>query len=244
MGSDTLGDDEQIRARFGRSSVGTLVYVMQAHGIKRCFMTGVAPVTAANVLVGRARTLRTIPVREDLQEARRAQPRSADPHRIAMDQIGPGEVLVIDARRRLDAANLGDVLAQRMLTAGAAGVVTDGAVRDIIALDEVGLPVFAGAISAPTMGTQHLGIEVGGVIACGEVAVEPGDWIVGDREGVVVVPAAVADEISRAAIEQDGLDGFLREKIAGGATLADAYPPNAELRAEYDARRGAEAAGS
>src|SRR5690606_22462507 len=161
----TERSDAEIRARLSQTSVGTLVYVMQAAGIKRCYMSGVAPVTRADALVGRARTLRTIPLREDLQAARKDRPRSSEPNRIAMDQIGEGEVLVIDARRRTDAANLGDVLAQRMATAGAAGVVTAGAVRDLPALEAVGLPVFAGGIAAPTMGTQHLSIEVNAVIA-------------------------------------------------------------------------------
>lgn len=218
-------------------SVGTVVYVLQNAGLRRCYLTGPAPVTSADRFVGRARTLRTVPVREDVLERRKGQPRSADPHRIAIDEAGAGDVLVIDARRDTGTAVLGDLLLARLHSLGCAAVVTDGCVRDTPAMDELRIPVFAAGRHAGTFRNVHLGIDVNVPVACGGVLVEPGDVLVGDRDGVAVIPAARVEEIAADCVEQEERDEFLRGRITQGVPLAEAYPPNEEIRREYDAYR-------
>lgn len=232
--------EAQILERLRTVSVGTVVYVLQKAGLRRCFMQGVTPVSrSAASFVGRARTLRTVPAREDLQAVRAGEPKWTDPQRRAIDEITAGQVLVIDARGRVDAATLGDLLAQRIYTAGGAAVVTDGAVRDLPALEDIGLPIFAGGASAVTFSSQHFGVEVDAIVGCAEVTVVPGDYLVGDPEGVAVIPAQRAEEISIAAVEQETLDAYLRRRIAEGLPLREAYPPTAEVRADFEAELAA-----
>lgn len=229
-------DLEHIRTRLAGIGVGTVVYVLQHAGLYHCFLP-IRPVTPdASQFIGIARTLRTEPMREDVLAARRAKPKSSDPHRIAIDEISPGEVLVVAARGELGAAVLGDLLAARIANRGGAGVVTDGCVRDLPGIRDVGLPVFAAGAHAATFPTRHVAIEVNAPVGCAGVLVNPGDLLVGDDEGVAVVPADRAEEIVDAAVEQESLDAFSLSKIRDGVPLAEAYPLSPALRAEYERR--------
>lgn len=219
-------------------SVGTLVYVLSGMGITRCFMRDVKALTPGDRLFGRARTLRTAPTREDVARARRAKPKSEDPHRIAMEDISKGEILVIGAGGQRNTAVLGDILAQRIKTAGGAGVVTDGCIRDVTAMSEVGLPIFAGGVHAGLFSNELLAMDINIPIDCGGVLVCAGDYIVADQEGVAVVPALLAAEVAERSIEQEQLDGFVRSKVAEGVPLSQAYPPNEAILAEYARARG------
>ena len=213
-------------------SVGTLVLNLERLGYPNTFMTGVRPLTPEARFVGRARTLRCVPMRPDIL-AQRRQDRAADPHRIAIEEIGPGEVLVVDARGGQRAAVLGDLLAARVQAAGGVAVVTDGCVRDTPEIALLGLPVYAAAAHAGIFGTQHLAADINVPIGCGGVLVMPGDWLVGDAEGVVVIPARLVEQVAERAAAQEAQDVFLREKIRQGVPLARAYPPDEEIQAEY-----------
>lgn len=230
-------DLESVRARLDGIGVGTIVYVLQHAGLNSCF-SPIQPVTPdAARFVGVARTLRTEPVREDVLEQRRARPKPEDPHRIAIDEIGPGEVLVVAARGEMSAAVLGDILAQRIASQGGSGVVTDGCVRDLPGLREVGLPIFAAGVHAATFPRRHLAIEVNVPVGCGGVLVYPGDVLVGDAEGIAVIPAAYVEAIVDAAVEQEFLDQFSLGKVRDGVPLAEAYPLSPELSEEFQGRR-------
>jgi regulator of RNase E activity RraA len=198
-------------------------------------MSGVGPVTAADRFVGRARTLRCLPRRTDLAEAQRASTEPS-PHRAAIDGIGAGEVLVIEARGEAEAAVLGDVLAARIKAAGGVAAVTDGRVRDLPGLQALDFPVFSTGVHASTFSNRHLGIAVDVPVSCGNVAVMPGDIVVGDGEGVAVIPLELAESLPDLARQQEALDEFSLEKIAEGTPLRRAYPLDSELRAEFDAR--------
>ena len=220
-------------------TTGTIVYCLETRlGIRGCFMSGqIRPVTPRTRFVGRARTLRTVPTRTDVAEAQR-QGRLPNAHRLAMDESAPGEVLVIDARGVRDAAVCGDVLAARVQAGGGSAIVTDGCVRDLPGLVNLGFPIFAGGVHAAPFGNAHVGIDVGQPIACGGVLVMPGDVLVGDEEGVVVVPAHLEQQVADLAREQDELDTFSLQKIREGLSLKRAFPLDAELRAEFDRTRG------
>ena len=198
-------------------TAGTIDYVLETRlGLHGYFMSGqIRPVTHATRFVGRARTLRTLPVRSDVVDAQRAG-QVTNAHRQAMDEIGAGEVLVIDARGVLETAVCGDVLASRVEALGGAAIVTDGSVRDLPGLSRLNLPIFAAGVHAALFGNRHVGIDITLPVACGGVLVMPGDILVGDEEGVVVVPAHLEQQVADLAREQDALDSFSLQKIREG----------------------------
>jgi 5-oxopent-3-ene-1,2,5-tricarboxylate decarboxylase / 2-hydroxyhepta-2,4-diene-1,7-dioate isomerase len=224
-------------------TTGTIVGCLQELGYPGCFMTGVGPVTPTTGFVGRARTLRCLPPRADLVAEQRAD-RARSGHRVAIDEISPGEVLVVDARGVRDAAVAGDLLLARVKAAGGVGLVTDGCVRDKPGVLKLDFPVYASGFHAASFGNRHIGIDVNLPIACGGVLVRPGDLLVGDVEGVVVVPAALEQRVAELAVERDELDTFIMTKIEQGRPAAQVYPPDAETRAEFEryraSRRAAE----
>jgi regulator of RNase E activity RraA len=180
--------------------------------------------------------LRALPTRADIVEAQRAG-RLPNAQRRALDEPQPGDVLVIDARGVTDAAVLGDVLCTRFKAAGGIAVVTDGCVRDLPGLTKLEFPIFAAGVHAATFGNRHVAIDLGLPVACGGVLVMPGDAIVGDEEGVVVVPAALEQQVAELARLQDDMDNFSIGKITSGVPLQRAFPLDSELRAEFEASR-------
>ena len=174
-----------------------------------------------------------MPLREDLSTLESySQPVSI---RQAIEQVTPGQVVVIDAGGALGCGTLGDILMARLQARGCAGVVTDGALRDIAGIREVGLPAFcAGAAAPPSVG----GLAFAGwqeTIGCGGVAVVPGDIIVADEDGAVVVPRALADELAPDALEQERYETFAQERVRSGAPVIGLYPATEESLAEYEA---------
>jgi regulator of RNase E activity RraA len=147
-------------------------------------------------------------------------------------------VLVLDCREETRAASCGDILVTRLMVRGGAGLVSDGGVRDSGPISRLGLPVFCAAPSPPVNRVLHHALEHGRPISCGGVAVYPGDVIVGDVDGVVVVPAHLAAEIAREAVEQEELEAWLAERVLAGAPLSGTFPPDEATLAAYRASRG------
>jgi regulator of RNase E activity RraA len=187
-------------------------------------------------MVGVARTLRYLPLRED-QFASRGGGFNAQKR--AVDSIGPGEVLVMDARQQSHAGTIGDILALRAQVRGAAGVVTDGAVRDRDAVAALGLPVFAAAAHPAVLGRVHVPWDVDVPIACGNVLVEPGDIVVGDSDGVVVIPPQLVVDVLSAAEEQELEERFIAEQVAAGASVEGLYPVGGPWRERFESWRSA-----
>ena len=212
-------------------STATLTSVLRQLGVTRTFMHGVAPLRPNMKMAGPAFTLRYIPMREDLDPG--TVDNLKDVQRIGIEQIGEGEVLVIDARGDTRAGTMGSILATRVHCRGAAGIVTDGAYRDSPVIAELDIAAYAAAMNAHTNKTIHHPSEIQVPIACGEVAVYPGDIIVGDEEGVVVVPAELAEWVAQTAIEMEEKEEFITEKIQAGASIIGVYPPNKKTLAEY-----------
>ncbi|MFQ5985632.1 MAG: ribonuclease activity regulator RraA, partial [Alphaproteobacteria bacterium] len=187
---------EETCALLGRASTATLTTQLLKRGFRNTFLTGIKPLhPAAARFVGAAFTLRTIPAREDLDRFDSLVDPD-HPQRKAIETIGPGQVLVIDCRGETGAGALGGILATRLKVRGAAAVVTDGGVRDAEEIERLGLPVFcAGPAALPSL-TLHHAVEVQTPIACGGVAVYPGDLLVGDADGVVVIPRDLAAEVA------------------------------------------------
>ena len=228
MNPDTL-------ATLRRVSTATLSTQMFKRGFRNVFMQGVRGLgTYEHNMVGPATTVRNIPSREDI-DVMASLGNPEHPQRRAVETCKPGHVLVMDCRGDKRAASGGDILMTRLLRRGAAGVVTDGGIRDAGPISKMPLPVFCAGPSAPLNIILHHAVEIDAPIACGGVAVYPGDILVGDADGVVVLPAAIADEVARDAAAQEALEEFLLAKIDAGAPLPGTYPPNAATLAEYEA---------
>ena len=222
-----------------QASTATITTQLFQRGLRNMFLNGLAPLNPANCqFVGEALTLRNIPMREDLDTLDIFR-NPETPQRKAVELVGPGQVLVQDCRGDTRAASGGAILATRMRVRGAAAVVTDGAMRDSQDIAKHPFPVFVKGRSASLNLTVHHAVDINVPIACAGVPVFPGDILVGDEEGVVVIPRHLADEIARPAAEQENLERFILEKVENGAALPGTYPPNDETLAEYEGWRDA-----
>ena len=220
--------------RLGRISTPTLTTQLFTLGFRNTFLAGVRPLCPERRMAGEAVTVRFAPARED----RAGYEILADPdypQRHAIEHIRSGQVLVMDCRGIATAANAGDILVSRLQVRGAAGLVLDGGIRDYPSVQAFGFPVYALGPAAPAHVVRHVAVDEQVPIGCAEVLVMPGDIMVGDGEGVVCVPRAVADKVAVHGLEQEELEAFLLDKVRGGAALPGTYPPNEATLAEYDA---------
>ncbi|MEO8656171.1 MAG: ribonuclease activity regulator RraA [Ramlibacter sp.] len=219
-------------------SVATLCTQLFKRGFRNVFIQGIARLTdpSGGNLVGPAFTMRNIPAREDLDQIS-AFDNPQHPQRKAIESVPPGHVLVIDCRGETRVASGGQILTTRLKVRGAAGLVSDGPVRDSGAIGGMDFPVYCAGGSAPLNLIHHHAIDLNVPIGCGGVAVYPGDIMVGDDEGVAVIPHHLADEVARDAAEQEKMELFILERIEQGAALPGTYPPNAQTRAAFEAWR-------
>ena len=218
--------------RLRRVSTATLSSQLRKHGIDHHAIGGLRPTRPQQRLLGFARTLRYLPLREDvfarMGGAGNAQKR-------AVDTLQPGEVLVIDCRGEPGAGTIGDILALAAIRRGATGIVTDGGLRDVAAVTALDVPAYYGAPHPAVLGHRHVPVDLDLPVACGGALVLPGDVLVGDADGVVVVPRALADEVAAAAERQEHEEAFIAQRVQAGAPLAGLYPMDAVRRAEYEA---------
>lgn len=226
------------RELLGRVSVATLCTQLFKRGFRNVFIQGIARLTdpSGGNLVGPAYTMRNIPAREDLDQIS-AFDNPEHPQRKGVESVPPGHVLVIDCRGETRVASGGQILTTRLKVRGVAGLVSDGPVRDSGPLSEMDFPIYCAGGSAPLNLIHHHAIDLNVPIGCGGVAVYPGDVIVGDDEGVAVIPRHLADEVARDAAEQEKLEAFILERVENGAKLPGTYPPNEQTRADYEAWR-------
>lgn len=217
-------------------STATLTTQLFRRGFRNVFMQGVASLGEVENgnMVGPAFTLRNIPAREDIDMLEIfLDPENAQ--RKGIETIPPGYVLVQDCRGDKTAASCGSILTTRLKVRGAAGMVSDGPVRDSGVIAALDFPVFCAGASAPTNLIKHHSIDMNLPIGCGGVAVYPGDIIVGDVDGVVVIPRHLAEEIARDSAEQEHMEEFILGKVQSGVPLTGTYPPNADTREAYEA---------
>jgi regulator of RNase E activity RraA len=219
-------------------SVATLCTQLFKRGFRNVYIQGIARLTdpSAGNLVGPAFTMRNIPAREDIDQISSFD-NPNHPQRKGIESVPPGHVLVIDCRGETRVASGGQILTTRLKVRGAAGLVSDGPVRDSIAISEMDFPVYCAGGSAPLNLIHHHAIDLNVPIGCGGVAVYPGDVIVGDAEGVVVIPRHLADEVAADAAEQEKMEAFILERVENGAALPGTYPPSAETRLAFESWR-------
>ena len=215
-------------ARLREVPTATAKQVLRELGVDRTFMLGLRALTSERRIAGRARTLRFLPLRED------AKPPTKGINRNLIDTLSRDDVVVIDAAGNLEGAVLGDMLAARAHARGAAGVVADGVIRDIDGIREIGLAVWARGAYPDANSRNLLAWEIDVAIGCGGTLVQPGDYVVADTDGAVVVPAKHADALLRKAEEMALEDEFSQQLLRDGASLEDAYPLSESRRGEFE----------
>jgi 5-oxopent-3-ene-1,2,5-tricarboxylate decarboxylase / 2-hydroxyhepta-2,4-diene-1,7-dioate isomerase len=227
---------DEIVLLLSQVATATLTAQLQRRGIRNTFFTGLAPIKSGQRMIGTAKTLRYVPMREDLVPALQA---GVNAQRRAVESIEPGQVLVIEARNSLEAGTIGDVLAMRVLARGATGIVTDGCVRDSGAVRALNMPTYSLASHAATLSRDHLPLDVDIPIACAGVLVMPGDVIVGDDDGAMVIPASLVDEVVHDAAEQELRDAWSFTQVEGGASTIGVFPISQERMGEYESWKAA-----
>jgi regulator of RNase E activity RraA len=206
-------------------STATLCTALFKRGLRNQFIQDVRPLNASLPnMVGEAFTLRYIPAREDLNHITVFNDR-AHPQRKAVEDCPPGAVLVIDSRKDARAASAGAILISRLMVRGVAGCVTDGGFRDSPEMAKLPFPTYHQRPAAPTNLTLHQALDINVPIGCGDVPVWPGDVVVGDAEGVVVIPASIADEVAAEAVEMTAFEDFVTAEVRKGRSILGLYPP-------------------
>ena len=217
-----------IREKLRTVSTATITTALFKRGLCRQMIQDVHPLGPNQpVLVGEAFTLRYMPAREDLNTIEVFRDRG-HPQRKAVEDCPVGAVLVMDSRKDARAASAGAILVTRLMQRGCAGVITDGGFRDSAEIAALGFPAYHHRPSAPTNLTLHQAIEINVPIGCGDAPVFPGDVIVGDGDGVVVLPAHLADEIADETFEMTAFEDFVTEEVQKGRGIFGLYPATDE----------------
>jgi len=226
--------DARATAILSQVTTATLTTLLLKKGLRNVWLRGTRPLRPGQPrLVGRAFTLRFVPAREDL-----ATPESwSSPisTRAAIEAMPAGCIAVVDAMGVTDAGIFGDILCARMAKRGVAALVTDGVVRDLAGVLAAGLPVWCSGAAAPPSVAGLTFVAWQQPIGCGGVAVFPGDVVVVDDDGAVLIPAALLDEMLSQAPEQERFESWIMGQVERGAALPGLYPPNAESKARYQA---------
>eukprot|EP01042_Synura_sphagnicola_P008380 gene8380-10742_t len=213
------------REKLKRVSTATLTTALFKRGLRNQFIQDVRPLSPnAPRMVGEAFTLRYIPA---LFEG------TQHPQRVAVETCPPGHVMVIDSRKDARAASAGCILVTRLMQRGASGIVTDGGFRDSPDIAALGFAAYHSRPSAPTNLIHHHALDINAPIGCGDVPVYPGDTVVGDGEGVCVIPVHLANEVAAEAYEQTAYEDFVEMKVREGRGIFGLYPANAETKAEF-----------
>ena len=222
------------RDKLARVGTANIANALLKRGLRKTYMLGIAPLSQdQEQLVGPAYTLRFIPSREDLDTMANYS-RTDNLHRRAIEECPPGHVLVIDTNGNADASSAGDLMAARMRKRGVAGVVTEGGFRDTPAIRRTGLPAYQYRAAPPATPIAMHPVELNRPIGCAGVAVYPGDVLVGDGEGVVVIPRHLVEEVAEDAIAAVEYEAFAEMQIARGRTIFEVFPATAESHIEYE----------
>lgn len=226
--------DKEIVETLSKVTTATLTTILFKMGLRNVWLRRTAPLFGNQPrVVGEAFTMRFVPAREDIATPSAwSSPRST---RMAVEAMPEGCVVVADTMGISDAGILGDILCARMHQKGVAGLVTDGSVRDRSGLAQAELPIWCSGVAAPPAVAQLAFVGWQETIGCGGVAVIPGDVIVADGDGAVVIPTALLNEVVQTALAQEQSETWILRQVKLGATLGGLYPMSAENQVRYEA---------
>lgn len=222
----------ELKAKLESVATATLSSQMRARGLNNVSIDGLTGTKAGRKVVGTARTLRFVPNREDLFKSHGG---GYNAQKRAIDSVGEGEILVMEARGEKGTGTLGDILALRAKHNGAAAIITDGGVRDYSTVAGIDLPVYCANPHPAVLGRKHVPWDTDITIACGGATVQPGDIIVADDDGILVIPPAIAEELAAACIKQEHQEEFIAEMVKAGHGVDGLYPMNAAWKEKYEA---------
>ncbi len=226
-----------VKKLFQETTTATVCTQLFKRGLLNQRIQGVQLVTPkAKMMVGEAFTLRNIPARVDLDGPGMFNDREY-PQRRAIEECPEGAVLAIDCRKDQRSGALGDILVTRLADRGVAGVVTDGGMRDVVPMADFTIPIYAASAAPPASFHVHHAVDLQKPIACGDVAVFPGDILLGDAEGVVVVPRHLAEEVARDSVEQEAMESWVLAEVKKGQSIFGLYPPNDDNKKRYEAAK-------
>jgi regulator of RNase E activity RraA len=229
---------DSVLARLARISSGSLTTQLYKRGYRQPVLVGLRPLQASpKPFAGRAYTMRFIPAREDIDTyaTLTTTPNADNLQWVGVEQVQPGDVMVIDSRRDTTAASMGNMLVTRMMMRGAVAVITDGAFRDGSELTKMAFPTWCAGITATTRLSYHHVADLQTPISCAGVAVYPGDVVHGDADSISVIPAHLAEEVADVCEAQDDIEAYLATRVQRGEALWGLYPPSAETREQHRA---------
>lgn len=220
---------DELKTMLTSVSTATITSQLQRRRFQNCFLNGLKPLSEGQSMIGYAHTIRYVPARPDIPQLM-----GFNAQREAAESVEPGEILIIETREQPHAGTIGDIFAARAKFRGAAGVITDGALRDTPAIKGLGMPVYHQTSNAATLGRLHTPLDHQVPIACAGVTVFPNDIIVGDEEGAVVIPASMVEEIAEASMVMEIEEEFAIERVSEGGTTHDYFPLSDAKRPEFE----------
>ena len=222
----------ELKAKLESVATATLSSQLRKRGLNNVSIDGLHSTRPDRTVVGVARTLRYVPNREDLFKTHGG---GFNAQKRAIDSLREGEILVMEARGEKGTGTVGDILALRAQVNGAVAVITDGGVRDVTAVGALDMPTFFANAHPAVLGRRHIPWDVDLTISCGGATVQPGDIIVGDADGLLVIPPALAEEVADDALVQEAEETFIAEMVAAGHSVDGLYPMNAQWQEKYRA---------
>ncbi|MDI3213048.1 fumarylacetoacetate hydrolase family protein [Arthrobacter sp. AL12] len=220
----------ELKAKLESVCTATLSSQLRKRGLNNVSIDGLSSTRPERRIVGLARTLRYVPNREDLFKTHGG---GFNAQKKAIDSVNEGEILVMEARGEKGTGTIGDILALRAQVRGAAAIITDGGVRDFSAVAAMDMPTYYANPHPAVLGRRHIPWDTDITIACGGTTVQPGDIIVADADGILVIPPALAAELADDSIAQEREEAFITEMVQQGHSVDGLYPLNAEWRARY-----------
>lgn len=230
VASEPFSLTAELRAQLASVATATLSSQLRRRGLNSVSIEGLTSTRPDHKLVGRAKTLRYIPLREDLFAAHGG---GFNAQKQAFDTVTDGDVIVIEARGETGSGTVGDILALRAQVRGAAGIVTDGGVRDLTAVAEMTIPTYHAGAHPAVLGRKHVPWECDVTVSCGGASIQPGDVIVGDADGLVVIPPGLVREVAADALAQEEEETFISEMVAAGERIEGLFPLNDTWKERY-----------
>jgi 5-oxopent-3-ene-1,2,5-tricarboxylate decarboxylase/2-hydroxyhepta-2,4-diene-1,7-dioate isomerase len=221
----------ELKAKLESVCTATLSSQLRKRGLNNVSIDGLTSTRPEKRIVGLARTLRYVPNREDLFKTHGG---GFNAQKKAIDSVNEGEILVMEARGEKGTGTIGDILALRAQVRGAAAIITDGGVRDFAAVAAMDMPTYYSNPHPAVLGRRHIPWDTDITIACGGTTVQPGDIIVADSDGILVIPPALAEELADDSSAQEREEVFIAEMVAQGHSVDGLYPLNSEWRTKYD----------